>query len=272
MEQLREKALEIRQMIFEMCDGAGTGHVTSGFSSVEILITLYYAGILKYDPNNPDWEERDRFILSKGQASVALYPILADVGFIPKHDLKKFCKKDGKIGVHLQHSVPGVEITAGSLGQGLGIAAGMALAAKNNRSIFRNNHMVYCLLGDAETQEGSIWESAAFASQHKLNNLAVIIDRNGLGVIDWTEDSVGLEPMADRWTAFGWDAINVHGHMFEQLIQLRRVSERKSPRPFVMIADTTKGYGLPHLENEPKWHGITPGGEEAKIARKILGL
>ena len=153
IKQLKKKSDYIRNQILDMCVRAGTGHVTSSFSCTEILVALYHGGILRYDPKNPKWEKRDRFILSKGQASVILYPILADAGFFPEKDLKYFNQENGKFGVHLQHSVPGAEITAGSLGHGFGIAAGMALAAKLNKE----RHMVITLLGDGELYEGSMW-------------------------------------------------------------------------------------------------------------------
>jgi len=267
MEALREKALQIRQDVLKMCIDAGTGHVTSAFSCIEILVALYYA-ILRKNPKMPLWDERDRFILSKGQASVALYPILADCGYFPKHDLKEFCHRKGKFGVHLQHSVPGAEITSCSLGQGFGIATGMALAAKKDRK----HHMVYTLLGDAECYEGSVWEAAMFANHHRLNNLVAIIDRNHLGVIDWTENMVELEPLLDKWRSFGWDAVTVHGHSFEQLLQMDLPRQRRSAKPFVMICNTTKGYGVSFLENDWTWHGISPKGKDAERAKKELGV
>lgn len=265
MKYLEDKALQIRQDVLKMC--TETGHVTSAFSCIEILVTLFYA-ILNKDPKKPFWDDRDRFILSKGQASVALYPILADLGYFPKHDLKEFCKRKGKFGVHLQHSVPGAEITSGSLGQGFGIATGMALAAKKNRK----HHMVFTLLGDAECQEGSVWETAMFASSYHLNNLVAIIDRNHMGVIDWTENAVELEPLMEKWRSFGWDVISIFGHSFEQLLQMGMPRERRSSKPFMMICDTTKGYGCPSLQHDPMWHGVPPKGKDMEQAKRELGV
>ena len=191
IQRLEEKARYIRNQILDMCCRAGTGHVTSSFSCTEILVALYQGGILRVDPENPEWPERDRFILSKGQASAILYPILADAGFFPEGDLKTFGQTDGKFGVHLQKDVPGVEITSGSLGHGIGVATGIALAAKMNRKLF----MTYALLGDGECYEGSVWEAAMFAAHNRLNNLVAIIDRNHLCATNFTENMLQLEPL-----------------------------------------------------------------------------
>ncbi|HOK57141.1 MAG TPA: transketolase, partial [bacterium] len=171
--EYEKKAKDLRKLVLDMCVKAGTGHVTSSFSCIEILVALYYGGILKYKVDNPKWEKRDRFILSKGQASPILYVILADLGFFPISACDKFCCADGMFGVHLQNDVPGVEITTGSLGHGLGIGAGMAYIAKKEK----RDWFVFVLLGDGELYEGSIWESALFVSHHKLNNLVAIVDR-----------------------------------------------------------------------------------------------
>lgn len=263
---MQKKANELRKTVLEMCTKAGTGHVTSCFSCVEILVALYYGGILRHKPKEPDWDGRDRFVMSKGQASPLLYAILADLEYFPKMWLKGFCRADGKFGVHLQNDIPGVEITAGSLGNGLGIASGMALAAKKDRK----NHMVYVLLGDAECYEGAIWEAAMFAAHNQLNNLVAIIDRNQMGVIDWTENMLKIEPLADKWRAFGWNAVTVGGHDFAQLGQLAAPRSRVSSLPFVVIANTIKGRGVSFLENEPKWHGQAPPEIESKKAAKEL--
>ena len=257
--RLKKKSYEIRKTMLEMCIKAGTGHVTSSLSCIDILVSLYHGGIMKFDPQNPDWEGRDRFILSKGQASPALYAVLADIGFFDKNELDRFAQKDGKFGVHLQHDVPGVEITSGALGHGLGIAAGMALGAKMNQELY----LVYALLGDGECYEGSIWETAMFASHNKLNNLVGIIDRNYLCVTDFTENLIELEPMEDKWLSFGWDVVRVDGHSFESIIDvLNKVRSRRSSKPLVIIADTVKGEGIECISNIPLWHGAAPKGKE----------
>ncbi len=267
LRRLEEKAKEIRLTVLDMCSQAGTGHVTSSFSCVEILVTLFYGGILKFDPTNPGWEDRDRFILSKGQASAILYPILADLGYFPKERLKRFCREDGSFGVHLQHDVPGAEITSGSLGHGLGIASGIALAGKMDRKLF----MVFTLLGDGECYEGSVWEAAMFAAHNRLNNLVAIIDRNSLCVTNFTENMLELEPLDEKWRSFGWNVRTVNGHSFPQLLEaLGDVRCRYSSRPTVIIARTVKGKGVSFMENVPLWHGAAPGGEEARKAREEL--
>ena len=265
--ELKKKAKDIRNDILDMCVKAGTGHVNSAFSGIELLVSLYHGGILRFDPKNPKWKDRDRFILSKGQASVLLYPILADLGYFPKQELDKFCQTDGSFGVHLQHDVPGAEITSGSLGQGFGIAAGIALAAKMNRELF----MTFTLLGDGECYEGSIWETAMFASHNRLNNLIAIVDRNHLCVTDFTENVIALEPMAKKWESFGWRVAEIDGHSFEEIFSvLRGFRSRKLSQPLVIIADTTKGKGVSFISDVPLWHGVSPVGEEAKKAKDEL--
>ncbi len=266
IQSLEAKALEIRRMMLDMCINGGKGHVTSCLSCVDILVALYYK-VMAIDPKNPEWSDRDRFILSKGQASPALYTILADVGFFPKDELKRFTKADGKFAVHLQKTVPGVEITAGSLGQGYGVAVGMALGAKMNQEM----HMIYALLGDGELYEGSIWEAAMFASHHRLNNLVTIIDRNHLCVTDWTENIVELEPLEDKWAAFGFYVLTVDGHSMDELVtELLSLRNRPLSRPMAIIADTIKGKGCPSLYNDPLWHGVAPKGDVAERCREEL--
>lgn len=262
--ELEEKAHYMRNQTLDMCVRAGTGHVTSSFSCTEILVALYYGGILRYDASNPKWDGRDRFILSKGHASVLLYPVLADLGFFPETELDKFCQADGMFGVHLQNDVPGVEITAGSLGHGLGIAAGMALAAKMDRE----SYMTFVLLGDGECYEGSVWESAMLAAHHELNNLVAIVDRNYLCTIDFTENALRLDPMDDKWRAFGWRVVTIDGHSFEDIFSaLDGFRSHRSNKPLVIIANTVKGRGVSFMESQPLWHAIAPKGKEAERAK-----
>lgn len=264
---LEKKAHHIRRLVLDMCVRAGTGHVTSSFSSVEILVALYHGAILHYMPSNPRWNDRDRFILSKGQASPLLYAVLADVGFFKKAELNKFCKADGIFGVHLQHDVPGVEITSGSLGHGLGIAAGVAMAAKMDNKSF----LTFTLLGDGECHEGSVWESAMFAGHHKLDNLVAIVDRNQYCVTGCTEDIVRLNPLDRKWESFGWDVITIDGHSIKEMLRaLEGVRLRNGMRPLVIIADTVKGKGVSFMENKHLWHGLAPKGKEAEMARNEL--
>lgn len=267
VEKLKRKAFSIRKMVLKMCIKAKTGHVTSSFSAIEVLVALYYGGVLRFSPRNPRRKMRDRFILSKAQASPALYAILADLGFYPVKELDGFTQKNGIFGVHLQNDVPGVEITAGSLGHGLGIAAGIALGAKMNKE----RYMVFALLGDGELYEGSVWESMMFASQHNLNNLVAIVDRNYLCTTDFTEHLIRLEPLESKWKSFGWDVMRISGHSFEEILAaLSTVRSRKSVSPLVIIANTIKGKGVSFMSNIPLWHGIAPLGEDARRAMSEL--
>ena len=264
IDKLEEKANYIRNQILDMCVRAGTGHVTSSFSCTEIFVALYYGGILRYDVSNPEWEERDRFILSKGHASAILYPVLADLGFYPKSELDKFCQVGGIFGVHLQNDIPGVEITSGSLGHGLGIAAGIALAAKMDKKPY----MIFTLLGDGECYEGSVWESAMFTSHHELNNLIAIVDRNRLCATDFTEKAVRLDPLDKKWEAYGWEVATINGHSFEEIFSsLGEFRSRRLNKPLVIIANTIKGKGVSFMENQPLWHAVAPKGKEAEMAK-----
>lgn len=252
---LKEKAHLLRKEMFEMCVKAGTGHITSSLSCMDVLVALYHGGILRYDPKNPKWEDRDRVILSKGQASPALYTVLADAGYFDKKDMDRFAQKEGRFGVHLQHDVPGAEITSGSLGHGLGIATGMALAAKMDRKM----HLVFTIVGDGECYEGSIWEAAMFASHNNLNNLVSIVDRNYLCVTDFTENLIRLEPLIEKWKVFGWDVKRIDGHDYGDILNaFKNIRSRRSTKPFVIIADTVKGSGIDCISNSPLWHGVAP--------------
>jgi transketolase len=264
---LEKKSYEIRKVVLEMCIKARTGHVTSSLSCIDLLVSLYHGNILKYDPKNPGWKDRDRFVLSKGQASPALYAILADVGYFHSNELDKFAQRGGKFGVHLQHDVPGVEATSGSLGHGFGIAAGIALGARMDRDLY----LVFTLLGDGECYEGSIWETAMFASHNKLNNLITIIDRNYLCVTDFTENLLELEPMEDKWSSFGWDVSRIDGHSFKEIFEsLANIRSRRSSKPLVVIADTVKGKDVDIMCYNPLWHGVAPNGKDAKKAKLCL--
>jgi len=263
IEELKKKAHELRNLTLKMCIQGGTGHVTSSFSCVELLTALYFGGILKYNTTNPKWEGRDRFILSKGQASPILYTTLMGAGFFPNECLNGFCREDADFGVHVQNDVKGVEMTAGSLGHGLGVGAGMALAAKMDRK----DYFTFVILGDGECQEGSVWEAAMFAGHNRLNNLIAFIDRNWIGVIDYTERSVGLEPFKEKWESFGWEVKRINGHSFEEIFEALgdfRSFERQ--KPLMIIADTVKGQGIPFMQHVPLWHGIAPKGADAERA------
>ena len=266
---LEKKAHQLRTDMLEMCIGAGDVHVTSSLSCTDIMTALFYGGIMKHNPNEPDLEDRDRFILSKGQASPMLYTVLADRGYFDKSEMKKFAQSDGMFGVHLQKSVPGAEITCGSLGMGFGNAVGIALGAKLNHDL----HLTFTLLGDGELYEGSIWEAAMFASHNNLNNLVAIVDRNYQCAIDFTEDFLALESIDEKWRSFGWKVKRVNGNNIEELMKaLYGLNARRSNKPLVVIADTIKGKGIDHISCQPLWHGGAPINIEDIVAcRKDLG-
>ena len=268
IEFLKLKAQQLRQDMFEMCVNAGHGHVSSGLSCTDILTSLYYGGHLVHDPDNPNWEERDRFFLSKGHCAIILYTVLADRGYFDKSDLQNFATKEGKFSIHLQKEVPGAEISAGSLGHGFGIAVGAALAAKLDRSL----HLTYTLIGDGETYEGSIWEGAMFASHHKLNNLVAIVDRNFQCTLDFTENLLRLEPLDKKWESFGWRVKKINGNDLEELERaFEDIRRRPSDKPTVIIAETVKGKGINHLSHKPLSHGNTPKKkEDIELCRKQL--
>ncbi len=267
--RLKKKANKLRNLTLDMCVKAGTGHVTSSFSCAEILATLYHGNIMRYDKENPKWDERDRFILSKGQASPILYATLADAGFYPKTWMDTFCQKGGKFGVHLQNNVPGVEMTTGSLGHGLGVAVGKAIAAKMDKKQYHT----FVLLGDGELYEGSNWESAMLASQYNLNNLIAIVDRNWQCATDFTEDCIKLDPINEKFKSFGWDVKNIDGHSIEEILySLNGFRSFKRNKPYVIIADTIKGKGSPHIESKVLWHAISPKGKDAEIVKKEINL
>jgi transketolase len=264
---LTEKAYELRKSVLELCIKSGTGHLNSSMSCIDILTVLFYGGIIKHDPENPDWEERDRFILSKGQASPALYAILADRGYFPKEDLNLFAKKGGKFGVHLQNDVSGAELTSGSLGLGLGYSVGLAMGLRLKRAL----PLVFCLLGDGELYEGSVWESAMFASHHKLNNLVAIIDRNYLCATDFTENIVSLESLDNRFRSFGWAVDRVNGHSIPAIQSaLERVHCRPFDKPLMLICETVKRYPIESFSNKPLLHGLAPKGEQIETALEEL--
>jgi len=266
---LRNKAKWVRREVLEMCLAAGAGHIAPAYSCTDILIVLYQGGILRVNPKNPKWPERDRFIISKGQGCASLYAVLADMGFLPERELRTYCQLGTYLGGHSESNVPGVEAFTGSLGQGFSIGAGMALAAKMDGK----SYLTFVLLGDGELQEGSVWEAAMFAGHHHLNNLIAIVDRNKLQAINFTEDAMKLEPLAFKWEAFGWDVKVVDGHSFEDMLPLfRGLRSRNSDKPLVVIAKTIKGKGVSFMENKTIWHFRIPTGEEIAQARKELSI
>ncbi len=266
--RLTEISKNTRKLILETVAEAGSGHPGGSLSAVEILVTLYFYK-MKHDPKNPSWEDRDRFILSKGHASPLLFSILAQAGYFPIEELKTFRKINSRLQGHPDFKAPGVEYPGGSLGIGLSVAVGMALAARlDNKS-----HRIYTLLGDGELQEGQVWEAALTAAKYRLDKLTAIVDRNGIQQDGLTEQIMPLEPLAAKWKAFNWNVIQIDGYNFEQIINALEKAENTINRPTVIIAHTTKGKGVSFMEWSPEWHGKAPKKESLeKIIKEELGL
>lgn len=264
---LEKKALWVRRQALEMAVAAGAGHLGGTFSCTDILVSLYYGGILCFDPGIPHWDGRDRFILSKGHSCLGLYLILADLEFFPMSELKTFAQQGGILGINPDNNIPGVEINTGSLGHGLPVGAGMALSGKMDRKGF----CTVVLLGDGECYEGSVWEAALFAAHHELNKLVAIVDYNGLSATNRTKNIVRQEPIEDKWKAFGWDTISINGHSFEEIFYaLRNIHHSKRNKPLAVIAHTVKGKGVSFMEDKVAWHVGVPHGDELEAARREL--
>lgn len=267
MDFLEQKARWVRRQIVEMVFSAKKGHIGGALSCTDILVSLFYGNILRYDPKDPGWPGRDRFIMSKGHSGIALYTILADLGFFPLSELATFCGNGTMLGGHPDRNIPGVEADSGSLGHGLGIGAGLALCAKMDH---RDSRTVV-LVGDGECYEGSVWEAAMFAGHHQLGNLSVIVDRNRQCVTDFTEDCVRLEPLAAKWDAFGWEVRSVDGHSCKEILKaLQPIRNRRDGKPLAIIADTIKGRGISFMERQLHWHHGIPGPDELNRAMKEL--
>jgi len=262
---IQQKCLNIRRDIIRMIGGAGLGHPGGSLSAVEIVTSLYF-NIMDVDPENPRWEDRDRFILSKGHASALLYAVLAERGYFEIKKLKSFRITDGLPGHPDMSKVAGVEMTTGSLGHGLSVANGIALAGKYDNK----KYYVYVLLGDGEIQEGQIWEAAMAVSHFKLDNVIAFIDRNMLQIDDTTEEVMSLEPVASKWESFGWNVLEIDGHDIAEIITATNKAKNMKGKPTLIIANTVKGKGISYMENEVSWHGKAPNKEEMALALKEL--
>ena len=268
VKDLENKTLEVKNLVLDTFEAGKCGHIASSFSCAEIITCLFYGGVLRFRADEPKWEDRDRFILSKGHAAILYYCILGDLGFFPQEELFRFAQRGSMLGVHAHVTVPGVEVTTGSLASGFGVGVGMALAAKQDLK----NHLVVTLLGDGECYEGAVWESAMFATHNRLNNLVVVVDHNHMCCSGFIEDNLGSEPLDEKWRAFGFDVFTVDGHDIGQLMgAFRGLRCRKSRKPLCIIADTVKAHGLASVENTPLCHGYAPVKPEAmELARKEL--
>jgi len=263
LENLKEICKQTRRNILKMVHCSQSGHLGGGLSSVEILTVLYQKCMKNYTEweNSPQHNARDRFVLSKGHASAGLYAVLAQKGYFPIEELMTFRKIHSRLQGHPNTHLPGVEVATGSLGQGLSLASGIAIALK----LDKNPAHVFALMGDGELQEGSCWEAFMHAPHRKLNNLTAIIDRNKLQIDGATEQIKGLEPLADKLKAFNWNVIEIDGHNIEEVFEALEKS-KKSDIPTAIIANTVKGKGVSFMENQCGWHGKAPCDEDCQRA------
>jgi len=263
---LRQIAREVRKDILTMLNKAGSGHTGGSLSAVELLTALFFAK-LRHDPQKPCWKDRDRFILSKGHAAPVLYAILARCGYFEREELLHLRELGSRLQGHPDSKfTPGVEVPTGSLGQGLSMANGIALAARLDGLSTR----VYVLLGDGEVQEGQVWEAAMTAGHYKLDNVCAILDNNGLQIDGWVKDVKNVEPLAPKWEAFGWAVLEIDGHNFGEILSALDKAEEIKGKPTIIIAHTVKGKGVSFFENKAKYHGVAPTNEELERALKEL--
>lgn len=260
--ETRQLARRIRLDALLMTSRGRSSHVGSVLGLADILAVLY-GGILQARPESPDWDERDRVILSKGHAGAGVYAALAETGYFPVQWLEQHCADGSKLSGHVSHKgIPGVEFSTGSLGHGLSVSAGMALGGKYSGSSFR----VFCILSDGECDEGSVWEAAMFAAHHRLTNLVAIVDYNKLQSLASVAETLNLEPFADKWRSFGWNVLEVDGHNHMELSQALAVRADLDDRPTVVLAHTVKGKGVSFMENSVLWHYRSPQGDEYQAA------
>jgi len=264
--KLKATAKQIRRHIVTMTSKAGSGHPGGSLSAVEIVTTLYFK-VMRHKPHDPQWPDRDRFILSKGHAAPVLYATLAECGYFPVSELLTLRQMDSFLQGHTDCTItPGVEMSAGALGQGLSFALGVALAGRLNKQDYR----VHVLLGDGECDEGQVWEAAMASAHFKADNLVAIVDNNGQQIDGWNRDVMNLEPFPAKWQAFGWQVIEVDGHSIPQLAQAFKKAKQIKGQPTVIIAHTIKGKGVSFMENNPDFHGAAPNAIELDLALKEL--
>jgi transketolase len=265
--ELEEKAKEVRKGIIEAVYSNKSGHPGGSLSIADILTVLYF-NQMNIDEKNPKWEDRDRLVLSKGHCAPVLYSTLANRGFFDVEKLKTFRNIESNLQGHPDmNKVPGVDMTSGSLGQGLSAANGMAIAGKMDNK----NYRVYCILGDGEIEEGQIWEAAMTANKYKLDNLCVIVDNNNLQIDGTIEEVMSSYPIDEKFKSFGFQVINIDGHNIQEIIDAFDVAKNVKGKPTCIIAKTIKGKGVSFMENKAEWHGKAPSEEEYKIAMEELG-
>lgn len=267
IQKLKEIAVTLRKDIIKMLTESASGHPGGSLSAVEILTALYFSE-MRVDPNNPRWEDRDRFVLCKGHAAPVLYATLAEKGFFDKSHLMTLRKLGSILQGHPNmNDTPGVDMSTGSLGQGLSVANGMALAAKLDNKDYR----VYALLGDGEIEEGQVWEAAMTAAHYKLDNLTAFLDHNGLQIDGQVTEVMNVEPVDEKFKAFGWHVIVIDGHNFEEIFKAIDEAKSVKGKPTMIIANTIKGKGVSFMENAVGWHGTAPSKEQCEKALSELG-
>jgi len=265
-DELKAIAKKIRRDIINMIGNAGSGHPGGSLSAVEILTTLYFR-IMRHQPSNPHWAERDRFILSKGHAAPVLYATLSHCGYMPEAELCTLRKIDSRLQGHPEcEKTPGVEMSGGALGLGLSFGIGVALAGR----LDAKDYHTFVLLGDGECDEGQVWEAAMAAAHFKLDKLVAVIDNNGIQLDGWNKNIMSIEPLSQKWKSFGWKVIETDGHDVARLIEAFEQAKMVSGQPTVIIAHTVKGKGVSFMENNPDFHGKAPTADEMKIALKEL--
>lgn len=265
IQELEDQAKQIRRLIVRMLSKAGSGHPGGSLSSTDLLTCLYFS-VMRHDPKNPTWPRRDRFHMSKGHCCPLWYALLAESGYFPESTLWTLRNLGSILQGHPDWRTPGVAVASGSLGQGLSVSVGMSLAARLDQASYR----VYCLLGDGEIQEGQIWEAAMAAAHYKCDNLCAILDYNGFQIDGKVADIMGLEPLVDKWRAFGWQTINIDGHKIVEILEAFDQAKNIKGKPTIIIAKTIKGKGVSFMENVVDFHGRAPTEEEAKQALEEL--
>ena len=264
--ELEDIARKLRRHVITMISEAASGHPGGSLSAADIVTALYFS-VLKHDPDNPKWPDRDRFILSKGHAAPVLYAALAECGYFPLDWLSTLRKTGTCLQGHTDSRLtPGVDVSAGSLGQGLSVGIGMAIAAKQDKKDFHT----FVLLGDGECDEGQVWEAAMFAPNHKLDNITAIVDYNGLQLDGFTKDIMNLEPFIDKWRAFNWEVVEINGHDMAQIVAALKKAKTAHGKPVVIVAHTVKGKGVSFMENNVDYHGKAPNKSETEKALKEL--
>jgi len=265
IKELEEKAKLIRRLIIQMIAKAGSGHPGGSLSATDLITALFFS-VLKHDPKNLKWPGRDRFHMSKGHCCPLWYAVLAESGYFPKETLMTLRQLGSILQGHPDRRTPGVEVSSGSLGQGLSVVLGMSLAA----SIDKLDYRIYVLLGDGETQEGNIWEAAMAAAHYSCSNICAILDYNGFQIDGATKNIMNLDPLAEKWKAFGWHTIEIDGHNMQQILGAYDEAKTIKDKPTIIIARTIKGKGVSFMENVVDFHGRAPTKEETEIALKEL--